>query len=362
MDNDEEHANGMQDKTSEDGVPKEGYATSLDDNALLDESTKLAGEEKILAAGRLLPKVTDKELLSESHQKILKHAGDCEKSIDDLRVDPSGGGWEYLGKTAGSFTKEKEDGVLVGGLFLPSTVYYKIGESCQLDLRIETPIAESLLIPLLSVLNETDLFTEWIPSWKTPRLGFRSVETVQKAGLASRIIRVITDTPWPLASRELFLNILAIDDIDHDGFCGIKLRSLPKDHNEPGVPPPVPEFTPVNFDGIFLFEACPSNHQLLDDAQEMVDAIDEAMILVTFKMCSKANIKFLPQDLINFVIKTVIGRIWVKLLTVAQRVKDGEMPQHKAAIENKREFYEWMEGRIRQMLQYLKSKEVSKEN
>mmetsp|Transcript_610 Transcript_610/g.957 ORF Transcript_610/g.957 Transcript_610/m.957 type:complete len:366 (-) Transcript_610:163-1260(-) len=357
----EDVSDGIGCDAAQDGATNENcFSASVDVDALLAEATKLAEEEKILAAGRVLSKVKDTQELSESHRKIAEYADDCEKSIADLRIDPIGGGWKYHGKTAGSFKEETKDGVSVKGLFLPSTVYYKVGEKCQLDIRIETPIAESLLIPLLSVLNETELFTEWIPSWKTPRIGFRSVEDLQKRGLASRIIRIVTDTPWPLTARELFLDILAIDDIDQGGFCGIKLRSLKKDHDEPGIPAPNPEFTPVKFDGIFLFEACSPNHPSLEDAQEMVDAIGESMILLTFKMCTKPNISVIPQDLINFVIKTVLGRVWVKFLTVAQRVKDGDMSKHEDAIQTNREFYDWMEGRIQQMLKDLKSEDIKK--
>ena len=48
-------------------------------------------------------------------------------------------------------------------------VYYQVGKDTnKLFCRIESSIESSLLVPLLSVFNESSLYQEWMPSWKKP--------------------------------------------------------------------------------------------------------------------------------------------------------------------------------------------------
>jgi hypothetical protein len=55
------------------------------------------------------------------------------------------------------------------------TIYYKIEEGSRLTCRIESPIPSSHLVPLLSVLNESGLYQEWIPTFRRPfKLGVTS--------------------------------------------------------------------------------------------------------------------------------------------------------------------------------------------
>mmetsp|Transcript_30543 Transcript_30543/g.34831 ORF Transcript_30543/g.34831 Transcript_30543/m.34831 type:complete len:406 (-) Transcript_30543:123-1340(-) len=315
--------------------------------SLLDEATQLAAEEKILASARVLSKIIEMEgdgnsILREEHHRILKRAKDCESSIADLRTtttsEDTSGGWTKLGQTAGTSKNN---------LFLPSTIYYKLADGSKLTCRIETPIAESLLIPLLSVLNETDLYTEWLPSWTMPRMGIRSVKELSKTGLASRKLQIIWVAPWPIQARELIMNVMAVDDIDHNGYCAVRLSSIPIEEQQMDNIKPDPNCVALTFEGTFLFEAC----QMKDSS------VDEPLLLVTLKMRSDPHCSVVPKSVQNFATKTVIGMMWESFLRIAEKVKDGQMPNHTKAIELHPEFYEWMEGRIQQMLQQLKKEE-----
>ena len=48
------------------------------------------------------------------------------------------------------------------------------------------------------------------------------------------------------------------------------------------------------------------------------------MILVRFSLFVDANCEFLPRGVVNFVAKTVIGRMWIMFLKVAEEVRDGK--------------------------------------
>jgi hypothetical protein len=74
-------------------------------------------------------------------------------------------------------------------------IYYKCDDERTLSVRVETVIARDLLVPLLSVLNESELYSEWLPRWTTPtRLGVRSSEKVAQVGRCSQL--VVIGTLW----------------------------------------------------------------------------------------------------------------------------------------------------------------------
>jgi hypothetical protein len=83
------------------------------------------------------------------------------------------------------------------------------------------------------------------------------------------------------------------------------------------------------------------------------DYHEEALILLTFKICVKAPLHIFPTAFVNFVTRTVIGTIWAMFLTVAEEVRDGKRPVHQAAIEEKQEFYDWVRDRADKVLDIL---------
>ena len=105
-------------------------------------------------------------------------------------------------------------------------------------------------------------------------------------------------------------------------------------------------------DGGFLFEKCPKDHPCMEFMEK--DSDDEEMILVTFSALINPNMKYLPQSFLNFLVKTALGTAWKILLQVAKDVKDGKRPDHKSAIEKKREeLYDYVNMRLDVMLSAL---------
>mmetsp|Transcript_19953 Transcript_19953/g.28072 ORF Transcript_19953/g.28072 Transcript_19953/m.28072 type:complete len:189 (-) Transcript_19953:47-613(-) len=179
-----------------------------------------------------------------------------------------------------------------------------------------------------------------------------------------------------------------MDDIDEHGDIGIHLVSLHAGHEEEEedygdgslivIAPPMDErVVRIDFDGGFLFRACPRDHACLRDTVDVdtvhdidVDDVDkkgedekkeetetnkkrnmDEKILVSFSMCVDPKMKFLPQSFLNFIMRTAIGTIWKMFLRVAEDVKNGKRPEHAKAIERKREtLYDWVDERVNKML------------
>ena len=79
-------------------------------------------------------------------------------------------------------------------------------------------------------------------------------------------------------------------------------------------------------------------------------------LLFSLEMNADPKIKAVPQTLQNFATRTVIGRFWSSLLHVAEDVRDGKRPQHRDAIEQKQELYQWIDQRITEMIRNVEGR------
>lgn len=325
-----------------------------DDARLIAQAEHEYQEDRLLAAARLLRQVQNESLLKDVHSKMLRTANDCEAFVHSITSsvdhgdenDDAPSEWKKQGESHG-----RHD----------SVIYYKMGgeQGNCLTARVETPIPSSLLVPLLSVLNECELYREWLPSFEKPRLGVTKSEKLCQTGRVSQVLAVAMDSPWPLATREVIIGAVAFDDIDTKGDIGVRLKGLHTGSSETDVeiPPPEGGAVRVDFDGGFLFRKCPEDHPALTtkaphNSGKSVENSDEHMLLVSFLMYVDSKINFLPQGLINFVVRTVIGRMWEKFLTVAEDVKAGRRPKHAQAIAAKREsLYDWVEHRVESLFE-----------
>ena len=217
----------------------------------------------------------------------------------------------------------------------------KLIHNPDLTCRIETPIEASLLIPILSVLNESSLYSSWIPSWTMPKMGIDSSEQLEQVSRGSQIIRILANVPWPYSKREALIKAVAIDEIDERGFVAIRISS---DVPVGGIiPPPSPQVERIDFEGAMLLRPCPRNHELLLKSKHVYR---EPLILVSFKMFADPRMTGIPTTFMNFVTRTAIGTIFFCFLDVAEAVKHGKRPKHMEAIAEKKDFYDWMALRI----------------
>jgi hypothetical protein len=239
------------------------------------------------------------------------------------------------------------------------TIYYKIEDGARLTCRIESPIPPSLLVPLLSVLNESALYHTWIPSWQTPfKLGVQESNQLLHDSRGHQVIQVSVSVPWPMKPREALFSVQAVDEIDSNGFIIAKMTSI--GDTEEGeivksslpsnfkVPEPAQGMKRCDFGGIVLFRRCPADHPNYEATRRKFPEGD--LILTQFMMSFDAKMTMIPKSAINFVTRTALGVIWNMLLTVAGQVRDGSREDHCNMIVQKADFYKWVEERCKYIL------------
>jgi hypothetical protein len=223
--------------------------------------------------------------------------------------------------------------------------------------RIETPIERSLLNPFLAVLNESDLYHTFMPRWTTPvKLGVAESKKLGEFGVGHQIISVKVDMPYPFLNRECIQQAFAVDSIDNDQDRAIVIKV---DSLEPGLHMDEVEIGPmergwqrIDFDGAIWIGACDKDHPTLVSSKNQYH---EDLILVKTSLKIDAHIAGIPQSLINFFHRNVLGSLWASMLQVAEDVRDGKREAHKEAIESKPELYGWVEQRVDALLHGLKS-------
>jgi hypothetical protein len=350
---------------------------------LLTRAQLLYQEDKLTQVSKLLNSI-DSQYLTHEHHVMLQRAQEAEYLVKDLKARPQDGDWIDQGVSVGG-----------GGGKFPTRILYRLEKSIENDrtsasqkvklrARCETPIEKDLLEPLLSVLNETELYETWLPSFNVPRLKIRHCKKLKQCSRVSQILWVVMDLPWPMAAREVVLSAAAFDSIEDDGHIGIQLKTIHVDdigdNNNDDLVPKVDDnnndananAVRVDLDGGFLFEKCPRDHPAMKEFlrnkevdDEDVDEDDndekEDCILVTFSAIMDPHMKLLPQSFLNFLIKTALGTAWRMLLRIAQDVKDGKRPDHARAMEQKRqELYDYVRERVDVMLSTMKETTTTK--
>lgn len=229
-------------------------------------------------------------------------------------------------------------------------IYYKCDDERTLSVRVETVIERDLLVPLLSVLNESELYSEWLPRWTTPtRLGVRSSEKVAQVGRCSQLVVITCDAPWPLETRQVVLDARAFDDMETSGDIGVLLRTRDCEDDDRVPPKPTDEdVTRIDVDGAFLFRRVPDGWDRVEGEEACDVARDD--ILTTFGFTVDPKLEYIPTWLLNFIVRTVIGTLWGAFIRVAEEVRDGKRPIHADVIAQKRAvLYDWIEERVEQM-------------
>lgn len=158
------------------------------------------------------------------------------------------------------------------------SVYYRtdVKTGTKLNARVESPIDGDMLVPFLSVLNESELYASWLPNWTVPRFRVRRSEKLAQTGRVSQVVRVTVDLPWPFSAREAVLDACGVDDIDASGDICVLVRALGEEEDDeedasaeddasdsfqPIAVPSVDEadVVRIGFEGGFLFRALPED-------------------------------------------------------------------------------------------------------
>mmetsp|Transcript_25315 Transcript_25315/g.58471 ORF Transcript_25315/g.58471 Transcript_25315/m.58471 type:complete len:476 (-) Transcript_25315:488-1915(-) len=310
---------------------REESETNVRDAA--DSARILFQNDKVLAAGRILQKVPDTIVCGDEELSRIRNTFQkCDTIVDELLSDPDtnndAAGDEWMHQRSGTWWKSP--------LWGSTSVKYKIQQENgpKLTALISTPIDRSLLVPLLSVLNESELYSTWMPNWRIPiRLRVRRSKKLLQTGRCSQIVLVTIEMPWPVSTREVVLEAVAFDDIDpvpgsdnnsdctqitqewgnrsDGGMIGIRLDALQTGDKDGFIPPPEEKETVrVGFKGGFLFRNCPKDYDRSSQGTRE--------LLVTFLCNNDPKISFVPERIMNFFVRTAIGMVWNKLLKVSK--------------------------------------------
>eukprot|EP00586_Coscinodiscus_wailesii_P003140 CAMPEP_0172489724 /NCGR_PEP_ID=MMETSP1066-20121228/19932_1 /TAXON_ID=671091 /ORGANISM="Coscinodiscus wailesii, Strain CCMP2513" /LENGTH=416 /DNA_ID=CAMNT_0013257801 /DNA_START=83 /DNA_END=1333 /DNA_ORIENTATION=- len=309
-------------------------------------AAKLYADDRHLEAARILRKLqSDKsEKLTPESLSILQKASEMESFLDTIKSPPPSD-WKR-------HSQKYRNGI-------PTNIFNKVTPDGTLHIKVQTPIAQSLLKPLLSVLNETELYSTFIPRWTVPvKLGVARSIKISQVSRVSQILIVTMDMPWPLPKREVVLKAIAMDDIDTEGDIVVTIDTLHTGDEGGLVPPPEENVVRSDAHGGFLFRKCPKEFISYDSKGEPKTVnleggdCGEKLILASFVVTYKAGgAEMIPKRLIEFVVRVAIGRIWAKFLNVAEEVRNGTREAHCRVIEEKKEvLYDWVDGRVSVMI------------
>jgi hypothetical protein len=318
---------------TEDGTVDTKYTATPEDLELIKQAEEAAAVEQYLVAGRLLRRVSNEAVLKSKHKLYLVMAEQSEQIMRDLMSQyPEESGWTKQCESHG-----RRD----------TLIYYKVDEKFRLTCRIETPIEVSMLVPLLAVMNETDLF----------HAAGESV-MVKELGRGTQIVHVIFDTPFPFENREMYQYGFAVDEIDNNESIIVKIYSLdPGNYDGVTIPEPSPVLVRVNYDAGVLIRSCPPDHPTLVNSRSKYPT-GEKILLLSLTQCVDPHVHYVPKRLVNYVTRSVMGHVWGNLLATTEEVRDGKRPAHQEAIKNKQELYGWVEERVKVMLAKLERKET----
>ena len=129
----------------------------------------LIDDDRLLQAARLLrahdvhvPIIDPRDAADVKLNAFIPKAAVMEELIESLKADPRRPGTEWIVQCEHSGRRDV-------------SIYYRMDEETQTKLtaRIESPIRKDMLVPFLSVLNESELYKSWLPNWTMPRLRVR---------------------------------------------------------------------------------------------------------------------------------------------------------------------------------------------
>ncbi|CDJ53234.1 hypothetical protein, conserved [Eimeria brunetti] len=95
----------------------------------------------------------------------------------------------------------------------------------KVSVRLEGVVAAPLIC-ILSVLNEVDHFSNWVPYFTKPfKLGLRKVEN-ERLGRVDQMVQFHIDFPWPFANRDACFEVFAVDDFERNSQIVVKMITL----------------------------------------------------------------------------------------------------------------------------------------
>ncbi|GAX28450.1 hypothetical protein FisN_4Hh359 [Fistulifera solaris] len=299
------------------------------DAEILAQAEQYLKEDRLNDALLEFRKVKDTSLFTAMHNEGVRKGIYIEEVYKKLE-SPASEGWTKQGESHGH-----RDFI----------TYYKVESGGKLWCRIESVIEASLYVPLLAVLNETDLYETWFPKWSFPHLGIQQSKKIKQAGRVEQLVQLTVDLPFPLNKREIMFWGFADDDSASERRVGAKLLNVDESFEYHDIPAADKGVTRMDFVADFLFRQCPEDHPALAKSKQEYPE-GEKKILVTFVLFCDPKIGWVPHFFQNFCTRIAIGTVWKMLLGIAEDVREGKRKEHADLIMSKREeLYDWVEER-----------------
>jgi len=302
------------------------------DSSPQELAKKFSSEDRLFDAYRELQKVKEEDL-TEEEKETIKIAESCQKFADLIKgeVDPT---WTSLGESKKNYRYQN--------------MHYKLDtQPVRVDMTIESPVETSLVIPLIATLNEVDLYSSWLPNWNKPKFRVTRSETLKKTGKLSQVFTTRTETPQNTV--EFYVNATVLDDSETSKEFVVNLDALKPGEADGLCPDPVEGVNRILLSGGMMFRKCPDD--VAARAKELrkknKNAKDEDIVMVSLSIVYSNPTKFLKPNFIMrqvglFILKTVIGAMWSKLLGVAEEIRDGKRPEFDKLMEERKETYDWV--------------------
>jgi hypothetical protein len=342
---------------------KGSSATEVDDVLLIQQAEAFFSDQQHLKSAKLLRRVSNQRLLTAKHRRILEMACAAEEVYRELSLPhPEDQGWSQQGNTHGN---------------RHSLIYYKVtAQTKAITFRIDIPIEASLLVPVMAVLNETDLYTTWMPHWNHPHFGLTEVKCLGEFARGHKLVLQRFDVPFPFCAREFIIDAYTVDAIRDDSddhhreeTSGVVLKIVSVGQGvtpEGAVVGPTPKGVKrVDFEAGFVIRPCPPDHPSLQQAHRSRrrnakvrdnstnncdDHEEEPIMLFSALQRFDAHIDGIPMVCVNFLTRVAMGQQWNEMIKVAEEVRDGLRPALQQRIAQQHELYGWMEERARVMV------------
>lgn len=206
-------------------------------------------------------------------------------------------------------------------------IKYKPRENSNMyDFLMEGTINAPLL-NIISVINEIDLFTTWIPRYTIPfKIGLRESRKTHQIGQIDQLVYFVADAPWPISDRDMHLLINASDDIESNNRIVITMKSY-----EPSQHPEYPQDVPQPNSGVV---------RMFLDGGIVIEprSPTSSYLRLAWNVDPKLNT---PSWLLNFVTKTILKTAFEELRNACMKASDGE---YKARREANPQMYDEFVG------------------
>lgn len=274
---------------------------------------------------------------------LKKNAEQLMEIIDSHGQDAEASGWTKKG--------------LMHGRHRDTMVYHRTNDKGEVTVRCETPIQASLVAPLLAILNETDLYTTWCPSFQRPfKLGVSDTGKHMQCSRASQVAYAKVDMPWPMNNREVIVKNLMAEAVDEMGALVIRAKTMEVGEEVEGFTAPScePGWDRIKMDAALLLKKCPEDHPTLkrqaarknkrkqnSNTSEQQET-EEPMLLATFTLYVTPSV--------NTILKVIAGPMWSALIGFADDVQNGKKGAlHRKRMEETPELYGWVNETVERM-------------